>query len=188
MVNEDSNEFELEFTEDQFDKLNSIIKNMGGDLTPFIEENLNEAPTQFDFQKSELTDLEKYNLKTASMEIGLYVGIGLLIKALAAGTDDDDKKEEWYKFAMLVGHRTTSELGFFMDPEATGQILLHPAASISLIDDYSRLVKNLWKESNGDAKERKAAKPLKSLGKVIPWVGQWQRFVDELFNINLSSD
>ena len=60
MVNEDSNEFELEFTEDQFDKLNSIIKNMGGDLTPFIEENLNEAPTQFDFQKSELTDLEKY--------------------------------------------------------------------------------------------------------------------------------
>lgn len=60
MVNEDSNEFELEFTEDQFNKLNSIIKNMGGDLTPFIEENLNEAPTEFDFQKSELTDLEKY--------------------------------------------------------------------------------------------------------------------------------
>ena len=139
-------------------------------------------------QRAALTDLEKYNLKTASMEIGLYVAIGLLIKALAAGTDDDDKKEEWYKFAMLVGHRTTAELGFFMDPEATSQILLHPAASISLIDDYSRLVKNLWKESTGDAKERKAAKPLKSLGKVIPWVGQWQRFVDELFNINLSSD
>lgn len=60
MVNEDSNDLEFEFTPDQFEKINSIVKNLGGDLSPLVSETLSEAPTQFDFQKSSIPDLEKY--------------------------------------------------------------------------------------------------------------------------------
>lgn len=60
MVNEDSNDLEFEFTPDQFEKINSIIKNLGGDLSPLVTETLSEAPSKFDFQKSSIADLEKY--------------------------------------------------------------------------------------------------------------------------------
>lgn len=60
MVNEDSNDLEFEFTPDQFEKINSIVKNLGGDLSPLVSETLSEAPTQFDFQKASIPDLEKY--------------------------------------------------------------------------------------------------------------------------------
>ena len=135
-----------------------------------------------------LTDLEKINLKSSAMELGLCISIGLLLKALAAGLDDDDKKEAWYKYSKMIGQRTMSELGFFVDPTGASQaqILLKPAASISVIEDVSRFVGQLWKETTGDAKEQKAAKPLKQLGKLVPVVGQVQRFIDELFNVNLS--
>ena len=137
----------------------------------------------------ELTELEKYNLKAAGMELSLVIGIGLLLKALAAGLDDDDKKESWYKFTTLVGQRTLSELGFFVDisTKSQFQILLSPAASISVYEDYGRFVNALWKETTGDEKERKKAKPLKAAGKLVPVVGQLQRFIDELFNVNLST-
>jgi hypothetical protein len=136
-----------------------------------------------------LTELEKYNLKAAGMELSLVIAIGLLLKALAAGLDDDDKKESWYKFTTLVGQRTLSELGFFVDVSTKSQfqILLSPAASISVYEDYGKFVNALWKETTGDEKERKKAKPLKAAGKLVPVVGQLQRFIDELFNINLST-
>jgi hypothetical protein len=136
------------------------------------------------------TEDEKYAAKAASMELGIWTGIGMLLMAMSAGFDDDDKKEAWYKFSNLVGQRIFAELGFFvpLNVSAQSQILLHPAASISLIDDYGRLTKNIWKEVTGDEKEQKSAKPLKSLGKVVPYIGQLQRFIDEMFNINLSNE
>lgn len=139
-------------------------------------------------QTGNLSELDKYNLKASSMELGLLLAVGLLLKALSAGLDDDDKKDAWYKYTSVIGQRTMAELGFFipLNVSAQSQILLHPAASISLIDDYGRFANAIWKETTGDEKERKKAKPLKAAGKLVPVVGQVQRFIDELFNINLS--
>lgn len=138
-----------------------------------------------------LTDYEKEAVKSAMAEAGIIAMIGLLLMALGA-VDDDKKKQAWYKYTHKINQRVLGELYFFADPTFTSQyqIILSPAASISTIQAWSRLVKDTWREGMADVlyddprHVKKMAKPLKRLGAVIPPIGQISRLIDDLYDIS----
>lgn len=126
--------------------------------------------------------------KEAFAEILLLAGSGLLLFALR-GVDDEEKKEAWYKYTNSVFTRVNNELIFFADPTLSSQfqILLSPAATTSTAEETGKLIRDVWREAAADLYDdpdeiRKKAKPLKRIKRAIPNLGQFQRFLDDLYD------
>ena len=134
-------------------------------------------------KRANLTPLEKANMRSAAVEAGLLLSIGLLYNLMNAALDDDDKKEAWFKVTNKINQRVFSELLFFVDPtfESQYKILLSPAASLGTVGDMGKFVGSLYKEAvETDEKKLKRNHPLVRGVKLIPGVNKVESFFGDL--------
>ena len=90
-----------------------------------------------------------------------------------------------------ISTRVLGELFFFADPtlQSQWQILLSPAASTSTLEEAGKLIRDIVREGTADFYEdpetiQKKAKPLKKLGKIVPYFSKTQSFLDDLYNVD----
>jgi hypothetical protein len=106
-----------------------------------LVKNLKDTATRFD--KGELTELEKYNMRKVATELVLILGtIGLY---MALGWDDDEKRKKsaFYKFTMNQLDRVSGDLLFFANPENVTALTKNPIAMTKLADDLWDMTKNI---------------------------------------------
>lgn len=137
-----------------------------------------------------LTPEELAAAKASFAEATIILGVFLLYSALHS-VDDDDKKEAWYKMSNKISTRVLGELFFFADPtlQSQWQILLSPAASTSTLEEAGKLIRDIVREGTADFYEdpekiQKKAKPLKRIGKIVPYFSKTQSFLDDLYNVD----
>jgi hypothetical protein len=96
---------------------------------------------------SKLSDLEKANVFRSITEISLAIGAVILASIIGSlGWDDDD---DWYlNMIAYQSNRFITEIGFFISPNQTLQILQSPAAGVDQLTKLSNLVGTLIKPWN----------------------------------------
>jgi hypothetical protein len=133
-------------------------------------------------KRENLTQMERANMKEAAMEALLILTIGIMLKVMKAGFDDDDKKETWYKVADKVNSRVFSEILFFADPsfESQYKILLSPAASLGTVGDVLKFVSSAYKEASEPEEQLTRNKPGTKFIKLFPGANKMESWLDDL--------
>ena len=75
------------------------------------------------------------NVRRDLLEMQILAGLFFLITILKGAGDDDEDRSFAYRYSMRTADRLYSELTFFFNPSAMGQILISPASSISAGQD-----------------------------------------------------
>lgn len=129
-----------------------------------------------------LTPMEKANMKEAAMEALLILTIGIMLKVMKAGFDDEDKKETWYKVANKINSRVFSEILFFADPsfESQYKILLSPAASLGTVGDIGKFIGSAYKEATEPEKQLTRNKPGTKFIKLFPGANKMESWLNDL--------
>lgn len=129
-----------------------------------------------------LTPMERANMKEAAMEALLILTIGIMLKVMKAGFDDDDKKETWYKITNKINSRVFSEILFFADPsfESQYKILLSPAASLGTVGDVLKFVSSAYKEATEPEKQLTRNKPGTKFIKLFPGANKMESWLNDL--------
>lgn len=95
--------------------------------------NLKDTATRFD--KGELTELEKYNMRKVATEAALILGTFLMYLGLGWDDDEKKKKDPLYKFTMNQLDRVTGDLLFLANPSNVTALTKNPIAATKLVDD-----------------------------------------------------
>ncbi len=97
--------------------------------------------------KSELSQHELANIKRTMLEIMFFIGCIILSRALYAilkGMDPDDDDGEWLlAFSTYQFYRLQAELGFYVLPGQTLNVLRSPAATMSTVQSLGKLLSQL---------------------------------------------
>ena len=170
------NEFLEEFTEGSYRQMGRFAKTIIKDLG-----QLKFALLQEDFKK--LLPRERANIARAISEISFMLSaivLGGILTSLQGEADDD--REKWaLSLATYVSKRARSELMFYINPSDAMNILVSPAASISMVEnllDFStQLLFNPFdRYETGPWKDR--LKISKKAMKLTPGIKQWYRMRD----------
>jgi hypothetical protein len=91
-----------------------------------------------------LTDMEKSNIRHATVELGIMFGAltaSALLAGLAKGADDDDERQRLYFLAYLT-RRTYSELAFYVpyNPAEAIRFLQTPTATITTLQSFTQMM------------------------------------------------
>ena len=131
---------------------------------------------------SNMSDMEKANIRRTISEVGFLVLAILMAKVALAALRSDDDDDEWndryYAFIAYQAARLKAELLFYVSPKETFSILRSPAASLSMAENVGKLFGHLtvgW----GDVYERGPwkgkLKMSKTLNDMIPGGRQYYR-------------
>lgn len=104
---------------------------------------MNFKDTAARFDKGELTDLEKYNMRKMGTEISLILGSFLMYLGLGWDDDDEKKKDPLYKFTMNQLDRVTGDLLFLANPSNATALTKNPIAMTKLADDLLGVMINV---------------------------------------------
>lgn len=107
---------------------------------------------------SELTDMEKGNIKSAATELAIMVATvtaSTFLAGLAKGADDEDEKDALYNLAYLM-RRQYGELLFYtpVNPAEVTRILRTPSATISVLELSTRTIGQLMDDATSSEFER----------------------------------
>lgn len=112
------------------------------------------------------------NVRRDLLEMQILAGLFFLITILKGAGDDDEDRSFAYRYSVRTADRLFSELTFFFNPSAMGQILISPASSISAGQDIGRIMTHTAKQAYGfivdDEELMKKAKPLSKVRKLLP--------------------
>lgn len=104
---------------------------------------------------NDLTDHEKANVRRTLSEITFLLSAiillnvaSIILKSIGKGSDDedDDKKIRRWSFVAYQAARLRSELLFFISPPEAWNILRSPMASMSVIENFIKLIGQLISE------------------------------------------
>ena len=181
------NEFLEDWTSGSYRQVGRFLKNTMKDLAA-----LKFALVSEEFKK--LMPREQANIRRALAEMSFVVLmtiLGTVFTSLAGEADDD--REKWaYDFLTYQSHRTRAELSFFWNPAEALNILVSPAASVSIVENIIDAIGQLThgpfdKYERGNWKGR--YKMSKKIMRLTPGVKQWYRLRDiedytKLFQFN----
>lgn len=131
----------------------------------------------------EMSDHEKANVKRTLTEVSFFIVAVILANfAIAKMKDiDDEDDERYWAFLAYQAVRLKAELAFFISPPAAYDILRSPMASMSVIENLTKLVRQLTTEplekfERGPWKDQ--AKINKYITNMMPAYRQWYRVRD----------
>ncbi len=119
-----------------------------------------------------LEESQVNNVRQDLLEMQIIAGVYFLIMILKGAGEGDEDRSFAYRYSMRTADRLFSELTFFFNPSAMGQILISPAASISAGVDIGKIISHTSKQTygfvTGDEEMMKKAKPLKQFRRALP--------------------
>lgn len=152
----------------------------------FFNNNLkNLKSLKFNLINSEwhlLTDMEKANVRRTITEVAL-MSLTYLAYALSQGIADDadDEEKNNYYYAAYLFRRNYSELLFYTNPVETLRLLQSPAASISMIEKFVKLIQQFFSPleeyQRGDKKGE--LKIVKRATDIFPVLSQAERTAEK---------
>jgi hypothetical protein len=180
------NEFLGSYTEGDYRNSSKFVGKLLKDLvalrTSVISEDWNN-----------LLPREKANIIRGVSEVTLAISFGIVASIFlqAAGDTDDDQKKLMFNHLAYLTSRTRSELGFFLNPNETLNILKSPAASMSVIENSIKLLGQALPPSFEGFEEYETGnwkgryKINKTLMKLTPGVKQYYRIrdIEDVVNI-----
>jgi hypothetical protein len=134
----DSSRFKSEFSNTSaFEELEWTTKYLIRKLsfgTVFNKVNLEERFTE--------TDARNLRKNMTELSFLLYVtGLMMVLKHLADGEDDDEKKG-YLMYSLNVMHRLQQDLGFYANPVSTQAILRDPIPAVGIVTDSFNFIKH----------------------------------------------
>lgn len=170
------NEFLEEWTEGSYRQIGRFVNNVFKDLVTLKLSLVTE-------HYKSLLPGEQANIRRALMEMGFMLMTFILsyvFVGMAAEADDD--REKWvYDFLTYQTRRTRAELSFFWNPAEALNILVSPAASVSIVEDFIKLIGQMTfgpfdVYQTGSWKGR--YKMTKRMMRLTPGIKQWYRLRD----------
>lgn len=168
-----------------------------------LQTHIDNGGTKDDFiPLSEFKELYINNLRSSLKEILMMSTMSVMIYALGAAWDDDDKLNAAQRYTLLLLNRANNELTFYINPKSATDLLKSPIPLISTLTDIQSFGSHFSKETfnqaqqlvTGDEEEDlKRAKPVKYLFKLFPITKEmmnWGALLDDdfrkEFNVNLN--
>ncbi len=121
---------------------------------------------------SELSEMEKSNLKGVLLEMAVITALIGLVTVLKSDDGDDD--DTWFeRYVTRISDRLVSELTFFVSLGSAMEILKSPMATSGTLEDGMNWFKEVWKALTGE--DHKLGK--KSRRFIVGW-GRLEYFYD----------
>jgi hypothetical protein len=99
--------------------------------------------------KEMFADMHTANVKSALMEISLYLAFTLLIMGLKEGWDDDDDDKRFRSETLKTLNRFSDEIGFYLNPNSFQAITKGAVPAIGLFTDMGRFFGDTFGEAKG---------------------------------------
>ena len=127
--------------------------------------------------KADLTEHEAANIRKTVADLGmmaLSILTAMMVYTSLDGLDDDD--EEGMLYLAFYSRRLFNEMSFFINPISTFQILRSPAATVSYMEDITKLFAQVIEDSVGIVSGEGLEYYTRGKNKGYPKV--WKRFTD----------
>lgn len=124
-------------------------------------------------EQGTLSDLDYENMKRNKAELLYWMSmivLGLILKSMFAGTDDDDDKaKRWaLRGLMNTNHRLIQDIQFYINPMTLADLVKSPVPAISLLSDTWRAGNASIKYINSGFDDEKGESALRASLKAFP--------------------
>lgn len=192
-------------TTDVFKSITSLKASLSGDGDVWLEQvkelyekkkidYYNNTGKELEMTEDEFISLVNQNIKNQALDLAVLLSLVSFLCILKAIPPDDEDPivKNQYKFLLKATDKLTDELSYFYNPSSPFNLISQGIfPSLSLLENYSKILKNFTKENYGiiigDEKMQDDAHPIKYIMKSFPLTNQAQQLLP-LFYPELAKD